>query len=38
MDQFITATAISENASLATQDRAIREWASKFGTPRLAPA
>ena len=37
MDQFITATAISENASLATQDRAIREWATKFGAPHLTP-
>lgn len=27
---FITATAISENASLATQGRSIREWATKF--------
>lgn len=38
MDQVITATAISENASLATQDRAIREWATNSGAPRLTPA
>ena len=37
MDQFITATAISENAALATQDRAIRKWATKFGSPELTP-
>ncbi len=37
MDQFITATAISENAALATQDRAIRKWAAEFGAPRLTP-
>ena len=35
MDQFITATAISENAVLATQDRAIRKWAIQFGRPEL---
>ena len=38
MDQFITATAISENAALATQDRAIRQWAIKSGAPRLTPS
>ncbi|MCY3962035.1 MAG: type II toxin-antitoxin system VapC family toxin [bacterium] len=37
MDQFITATAVSENATLATHDRAIRKWATDFGKPELAP-
>ena len=37
MDQFITATAISEDAALATKDRAIRKWATELGRPKLTP-
>lgn len=37
MDQFITATAITEGSILATYDRAIRAWAEQHGQPELAP-
>lgn len=37
MDQFITATAITEDSVLATRDQAIRAWATANGRPRMAP-
>ncbi len=37
MDQFITATAISEDCLLATKDKAIISWAKNSGKPQLAP-